>query len=466
MENKFTSHVDKAFLEMMDSFNLPEKFNLIVGFSGGADSSALLHLAYAHRNDIGCNLYAIHINHLIRNDEAYRDEAFCENTCKQYGIDYKICRIDVPSVAKQNKEGVEEAARNVRYREFENYANEVSKNKLPTYIATAHNADDNAETVIFNLARGSALNGLCGIKHIRGNIIRPIILSSKDDIIGYCRENCIEYIIDSTNSETVYTRNHIRHSVIPVLKEINPSLLSAISRMTENLTQDELFLRQSTFEFLALNTNVDGMDLDELNNASQSIKKRAIFEYVKDMTGVLLEDKHISAIIELCEKAVKHSKIHFVGDYCAEIKGDRLIVSDKAIKPEIEYFAKVDFGITDIPEGVIGRFKSADTKNISEFQNIYKKSTQTLICSAKIKGALFATSRRSGDTININGVNRKLKKLLNEIEPDLDKRACLPIFRDDDGILWVPGARSRTESFPKQDEDAEVLLYAYFKDNK
>ncbi len=466
VENKFTSSVTSQFLKMMKRFALPENFNLIVGFSGGADSSALLHLAHTHASELGYNLYAIHINHLIRHKEADRDEDFCKRVCEIREIPFKSRRIDVPALSKENKTGIEEAARNVRYSEFAKYAAEVSKNGLPTFVATAHNADDNAETVIFNMTRGTALNGLCGIKPMRENVIRPIILSSKDDILGYCDENCIEYITDSTNIDTAYTRNRIRHDLIPILKGINPSLPAAISRMTENLTEDEQFISQCAKNFLKTHSDADGIKLTELNTAHPSLKRRIIFEFVKVSVGVLLEEKHVRGIIELCESAIKHSEFHFTGEFCARIESGRLTLKEKGSLVSSTYCVAVSTGITKIPNGVIGRYNSTDVKNISEFENIYKISTQTPIYSAKIKGALFATSRHSGDAVNINGVNRKLKKLLNEIEPDLERRASLPIFRDEDGILWVPGARSRTGTYSKAGEDAEILLYSYNKDNK
>ncbi len=466
VDNNFTRSVSSNFIKMMRQFELPVKFNLIIGFSGGADSSALLFLAHKHCKELGFNLYAIHINHLIRHKEADRDEDFCKRICELKGIPFKSRRIDVPTLSKENKTGIEETARNVRYAEFTKYADDISKNGLPTYIATAHNSDDNAETVIFNITRGSALNGLCGIKPMRENVIRPLILCSKDDILGYCDENCIEYITDSTNIDKAYTRNRIRHDLIPSLKGINPSLLAAISRMTENIAEDELFLRQCAKNFLLTSSDSCGIKLPEFNNAHASLQRHVIFEFVKNSVGISLEDKHIKGIIELCRAAAKHSEFHFTGEFCAVIEGDRLTLKKKGDIKSPTYCIPVKYGINEIPFGVIGRYKSTDTVKISEFENIYKISTQTSICSDKIKGALFATPRHSGDTVNINNVNRKLKKLLNEIEPDLEKRAVLPIFRDDEGILWVPGARSRTETYPRSDNESEVLLYSYIKDNK
>ena len=465
VDHNFTEKVTASFLKMMAKFDLPDKFNLIVGFSGGADSAALLNLAYTHRESLGYNLHAIHINHLIRHKEADRDEDFCMRVCEIRGIPFVSKRIDVPTLSKENKTGIEETARNVRYAEFDKYADKISENGLPTLIATAHNADDNVETIIFNIARGTSLNGLCGIKPKRNNLIRPLLLCGKDEIIGYCDENCIEYITDSTNADKAYTRNRIRHDLIPSLKGINPSLLAAISRMTENLTNDEQFIKLCAEDFLKNHSDTNGIKLDKLNNSHNSLKKHAIFEYVKKITGVSLEDKHVTGIIELCENQEKHTEFHFTGKYCAVIRGEYLTLKKKGAIESIDFSVNVPYGITEIPSGVIGRFLPNDKESIAEFENVYKKSTQTPICSAKIKGDLLATSRHEGDTVNINGINRKLKKLLSELEPDLERRASIPIFRDDDGILWIPGARSRTDSFPKRGEASEILFYSNFNDN-
>ncbi len=466
MEHNFTSIVTNNFFKMMKRFDLPEKYNLIIGFSGGADSATLLHLAYTHRDKFGYNLYAIHINHLIRAKEADRDEDFCMRVCQIKGIPFKSRRVDVPTLAKENKTGLEETARNIRYAEFDKYAKKISVNGLPTFIATAHNADDNIETIIFNITRGASLNGLCGIKPKRENVIRPLLLSGKDEIIGYCDENCIEYITDSTNVDKSYTRNRIRHDLIPSLKGINPSLLATISRMTENIAQDENFIMLCAENFLLKSSDSHGIKLLDLNQAHNSLKKHAIIQYIKGLTGVSLEDKHVTGIIELCKAGVKHSEFHFVGNYCACIEDGYLTLKSKDSSDDIFFNVPVDFGITEIPGGVIGRFRSEDTKSISEFENVYKISTQTPICSDKIKGALFATSRKPGDNYNINGINRKVKKLLNEIETNLYNRSVLPVFRDKDGILWIPGARSRTGSFPKDGDNYEVLIYAnHIKNN-
>lgn len=461
MDNTFTSRVDKSFEAMLKKFSLPKAFNLIIGLSGGADSSALLDLANRHRRDFGYNLYAIHINHQIRGKEADRDEDFCVKLCEDLDIPLKVRKINVPQIAKNTKSGIEEAARNVRYAEFDLMSKEVSSNGLQTYIATAHNADDQAETVIFNLARGSALNGLCGIKPKRNNIIRPLILCSKDDILGYCDENCIKYIIDSTNSNTEYTRNRIRHNIMPVLKEINPSLLSAISRMTDNISEDEAYLNAAAQEFLTINSDKDGVDLKEFNAAPGPIKRRVLYAYIKSTIGILLEEKHVRGIVELCDNSVKHSKYYFAGDYCAQIEGARLTVKKKASNPVECFRINLSPGNNDVPHGIVGWYSSDEADQIEEFEKNNPCSIRASIRSDQIKGVLCATSRIPGDIININGVNRKLKKLLNEIEPDLDKRSVLPVFRDDLGILWVPGARSRTNSYPKNQEDTDVLLYSY-----
>ncbi len=461
VNSNFTIPVNNSFTKMMKSFSLPEAYNLIIGLSGGADSSALLDLANKYRRDFGYNLYAIHVNHQIRGAEADRDERFCVEICEALDIPLKVCRINVPQIAEDSKSGIEEAARNVRYSEFDAMAKEVASNGLPTFIATAHNADDNAETVIFNLARGTSLNGLCGIKHKRNYIIRPLILCSKDDILGYCDENCIKYITDSTNSNTEYTRNNIRHNIIPCLKEINPSLLSAISRMTDNLTEDEAYLESSARSFLDAISDKNGINLVKFNTSHGSIKRRALHTYVKNTVGILLEDKHVRGILELCDASVKHSRYYFTGEYCAQIECGHLTLRKKDASLMESFRLALKPGKNDVPRGVIGWYKSVEVEKIADFENVYPGSVRTSVRSDQIKGVLCAASRLPGDIININGVNRRLKKILNEIEPDLEKRSVLPIFRDDCGILWVPGARSRTDSYPKQNEDTDVLLYSY-----
>ncbi len=188
---------------------------VVVGVSGGADSVCLLHFLSTIRGEYDIVLKAVHINHGIRGEEAERDEIFVKSLCEKLCVELFTFHRDVPSLAKEFGLGIEECGRRVRYEAFSS----LNADK----IAVAHTSSDNFETVLFNLIRGTSLTGISGIKPKRDKIIRPLINITRSEVEDYCAENELDYIIDSTNLSTEYTRHKIRHNVIPILKSINPS---------------------------------------------------------------------------------------------------------------------------------------------------------------------------------------------------------------------------------------------------
>ena len=169
--------------------------SVLVGLSGGADSVCLTHALWSLKDEFDIKLYTAHINHGIRGEEAKRDELFAENFSKKLGIECFVLNADIPQIAKDTNVSEETAGRNVRYNFFNKLCEKYDINK----VATAHNRNDNAETLIMNFMRGSTTNGLCGIPYVRGNIIRPILNVSRDEIEKYCSDNGLEYMTDSTN---------------------------------------------------------------------------------------------------------------------------------------------------------------------------------------------------------------------------------------------------------------------------
>ena len=200
---------------------------ILAGFSGGSDSSALLY--FLVRKYGGENICGAHLNHGIRGD-ALADEQFAREICGKYGIELFVERADVPELARKYKKGVEEAGRDARYDFFARVCGEIGGS---VKVCTAHNAGDNTESVLINLARGAGVGGLCGVSPVAGNIIRPLLSCEKRDILDYCRENNIGFIEDKSNADELYTRNFIRHSVAAKLKERYACLDSSVLRMSE-----------------------------------------------------------------------------------------------------------------------------------------------------------------------------------------------------------------------------------------
>ncbi len=211
---------------------------VIVGFSGGADSVCLLLALKKMESLLKIKLKAVHVNHCLRGDEALRDEAFCKRLCLEKNIDFEAVRADVRGYAKEKKLSLEEAGRAVRY--------SILLERCPKggLIATAHHADDMAETVLLNILRGSGLRGLAGIVYKRENIIRPLLDVDKEDILRYARENGIDFVTDSTNLENDYTRNKLRNEILPVLKsDVNRRSSLHLKELAETAFEADEFIR-------------------------------------------------------------------------------------------------------------------------------------------------------------------------------------------------------------------------------
>ncbi|MBQ5356949.1 MAG: tRNA lysidine(34) synthetase TilS, partial [Oscillospiraceae bacterium] len=217
---------------------------IVAAVSGGCDSSVLLHVLWRLSTEMGFKILCAHINHNLRGSESERDEAFVRSLCRKYGIECRVLSANVADYAEKHRLSTEEAGRKFRYEFFERCAEELGENAK---IATAHSLSDCAETYIFNSARGASLSGICGIPPVRGRIIRPLIEFSREQIEAYAEEHGLDYVTDSTNLTDEYTRNKIRHGVIPVMKEINPGFEKAFLRLSKNLSETRDFIDSESF---------------------------------------------------------------------------------------------------------------------------------------------------------------------------------------------------------------------------
>lgn len=286
-------------------FSLAQKDDkIIVGLSGGADSIVLLHLLLKLEFEVK----ACHINHLLRGDESERDQAFVEKICRDWNVPLEIHRVDVNSLVEKHK-SIEQTARNVRYEIFSSYKD--------CKIATAHNANDNAETILINLTRGTGSKGLCGIPIKRENIIRPLLFVSRSEIEEYCALNKIPFVTDSTNLEDDFTRNKIRKNVIPQFNEINPSFLSTINRMSRNLTEENIFLDNLANELAEKSKTAYGYDVLILKKADDVVIKRFILrEFAKNN----IEPNNIATKTALEIIKNEKGKANIAKNYFIEVK--------------------------------------------------------------------------------------------------------------------------------------------------
>ena len=238
-----SSNLKNSVKNTIERYSMINKGDTVIAaVSGGADSVALLYVLYSLKDELGFSLAACHVNHNLRGEESDSDERFVRRMCRFLDIPLYTASIKVNDL-RQKHDSLEECARRLRYEFFES----ISKDRL---IATAHTASDNCETILINMVRGTALSGICGIPAKRDNIIRPLLYNTREDIELYCSENCLDYVTDSTNLSDDYTRNRIRHKVVPLLKEINPSLFSAISRLSQSVSDDDRYLDKIASELM------------------------------------------------------------------------------------------------------------------------------------------------------------------------------------------------------------------------
>lgn len=287
--------------------------NIVVGLSGGPDSVFLLYILmyikeeFKSKYGIEYNIVVCHINHMIRK-EAGEDESLAKEYAEKYGLKFYSAKADIKVLAKEKKLSEEECGRDFRYEFFEKIAKENGCNK----IAVAHNACDNAETMLHNLFRGTGLNGLVGIKVKNGKVIRPILNVKKQDILDYLSKNGIKYNIDKTNSENIYTRNKIRNDLIPKIeKEYNSNIIEALNRMSKQINDDLIYINGSVCEeylerVIEKKEDYIVFDIEGFKEEYKAVKNRLIILLIEDLLGTSkgIENVHIENICDMFEKSI------------------------------------------------------------------------------------------------------------------------------------------------------------------
>lgn len=292
-------------LKIIKDNNLIQKGdNIVIGVSGGPDSIALLSVLQQIQNNIQFNIYVAHINHMIR-EEAIEDQKYVEKYCTNHNIPCFVKQENVKELAKKSKIGTEEAGRKLRYQ----YFNEVLEKTKSNKIATAHTANDNAETILMNIMRGSGTSGLKGIEVSRDNkYIRPLITCNREEIEKYCNENNLQPRYDKTNNENIYTRNKIRNQLIPYIKEeFNPNIIETLNRLSEISKRENTYfdkITQETYSNILIEETAKQIvvDLKKFNNIELVIKNRLVLYTINRLLGSSsgIERIHIQDIIKLC----------------------------------------------------------------------------------------------------------------------------------------------------------------------
>ncbi|MCL1858724.1 MAG: tRNA lysidine(34) synthetase TilS [Oscillospiraceae bacterium] len=334
--NKRIMNLEQKAEKLIKEYNMIDSSgNILVAFSGGSDSSALLFFLINYIKNTGEDkkdkIYAAHMNHTIRGEESDNDEKFAVDTCEKYNIKLFTEHKNIPEIVKTSKKSVEEAARDERYDFFCRVAESIGGD---IKVATAHTASDNSETVIFNLARGCGLTGFSGISPVNiiknKNIIRPFLSCSKEDILEYCKRNNILYIEDKTNTDENYTRNFIRHNITSRLKEKFNNLDENIFKTTE-ITRDAADFLNSCADDLIKNNSDKSNEIDiyALLTSHKALQRAVItrlYENAVCPDTKKLEFKHVLYVEELLKNSGNSKKsIDLPGFVTAVISENRLI---------------------------------------------------------------------------------------------------------------------------------------------
>ena len=442
---------------------------VLAGFSGGADSSLLLFFLKKYCEETKTSLYAIHIHHGIRGEEADRDEVFCRKRAEELNIPFYSCREDVPQLAEEQGLTVEEAARQVRYRFFRETADTLPHPNLP--IATAHNADDNLETVLFHLCRGSGLHGLCGIPPVRGSLIRPLLAVSAADIRDFCRTSALPFVEDSTNTDEAYTRNYIRREIVPRLRQITSAPETAITRMCALLREDADYLDKAAVAALRDYANASLAPEEYLKDLPDALLSRAIIRLYENETGKAenLTSAHIAAVMALVRRGGS-GKVALPGGRFARLEYGNLDFRPEQTYPEAppaDFCVSLHMGENLFPEFGFGiRMEEyAQPPDIDDpaayIENIkfYKLFIWYSFPYDTIQGKVHMRFLRPGDRIRRGGMSRQVRKLFNQYNIPPESRIRWPILCDDAGILWIPHLGGRDCPAVKS---GKYLVFSYF----
>lgn len=429
---------------------------VVVGFSGGSDSAALLSILRELSGELGIELTAAHVNHGIRGAEAERDEAFVRTFCAERNIPLRVARYDVPEICKTTGESVEECGRRLRYEFFAS----VDPGAL---IATAHTLDDCAETFFLNLARGTGLRGLCGIPPVRDNIVRPLIDCSKAEILEYCEKNDIPYVTDSTNLSAEYNRNKIRLGVLPVLRQINPAFLDCFARTASALKKDEQALSELSSRYLADTRTEEGFSVAALLNTPEPLLDRVVSEALRELSGSRPEARHVRAAADMLGDG---GSVNLNGGATAVSDGTTLSLRKEPTPAE-----KYETVYAELPEnaalpGREIRFERVSReefeKNIIKSKKIYKEVFDYFLDCDTIIYPVTLRTRNEGDRLRPagRGVTKSFKQLCAEKGIPVPERGRLAVLADARGVLLAEGlgADERAAATEKTEKILKITI--------
>lgn len=411
---------------------------IIAAVSGGADSVCLIYILAGMREKYSLKLRAVHVHHGLRGEEADRDAEFTRALCSRLKVSCRVLYAGVKEYAENYSLSEEEAGRILRYKILEQEAECWEKEtECPVKIAVAHHGDDSAETILHNLFRGSGLQGIGGIRPVRGRIVRPLLCVAKEQILQYLAENGLEYCRDSTNQSWDYTRNRMRHRILPeIVKEINPKASQHIRQAGEKIRQADEFLQAAAAAWINSHMSEDNPELvpGELLEEPEILQTYVLRRMLSAAAGSEkdLSSRHIDALLDLLKGTVGRRS-----DLPGGIRAEREYIGLR-IKRNADIKSASSGHETGIPLEITVFPREKSRENQEFPKNQYTKWFDY----DKIKGMLSIRKRRTGDYITLAGGGRKSVKayMIDEKIPAASRDSIF-LLAEGSHILWIIGYR-------------------------
>ncbi len=433
---------------------------VLVGVSGGADSLCLLLMLSELRKEMDFSVEVIHVEHGIRGEESVRDAKFVEEFCKTIGVSYQIQSVDVPVYAAEEGLGLEEAARSLRYKVFETLALEKGAK-----VALAHHQEDNAETVLFQMARGSSLAGLCGMQPVREDengvcYIRPLLFFHREEIENFLKAYDLDWRVDSTNTDLEYSRNFIRAQVIPDLMKINAQAVEHVNQSAAHLSEIKDFLDVETEKLwsqIAKEEDKITLNIEALAKLHVVMQRQLVYKAIvvaakrkKDITSTHVED-----VLDLC-RGQSGRRVSLPYGLVAWKEFDQLHVSTQGTQKEDadkEIYEVSSEKIRELLEQNQSAYVYIEETGKRLFCRVIKAESETLEIPRKtytkwfdydkIKQGFCIRTRRSGDYFisDANGHHKKLKQYFIDEKIPASERDNMWLLAKGDQVLWLIGGR-------------------------
>jgi tRNA(Ile)-lysidine synthase len=446
---------------------------VVVGISGGPDSVCLLHVLHSLSLQLNLKLYAVHINHMLRGKEADEDENYVKGLCTKLGIPLFSESFDVARISKEKGVSTEEVGREIRYKFFYRIASEVGA----SIIAVAHNKNDQAETVLMNIIRGSGLDGLKGIEYKRDMVIRPLLDIERKDIEYYCTQHNLKPRLDSSNLESVYTRNKVRLDLIPRIESLfEVNITSSICKMSALIKDDIDFITNAALEHYEGCLRSAGkeeirLDLAMLKRYHAAMQKRVVRQAVKSLKGDLrgIESIHVQHTVDLLQDGKTGAEIHLpdgirvgisYGDFRVFFASSEKVADfDETISiPGKTYISQLKASL----ESFIENYASV----VEHCSNIRYNSLVQFFDYEKLKKGINIRNRRDGDIFKpykSNGT-KKLKEYFIDNKIPRDERNTIPLVAIGKEVVWVVGYKI-SDKFKVTENTKVVLKLEYRQTN-